>query len=697
MKNPKTTLFTMAFISVAQFAFARGFGDRSSDTSQDVRAGSRGTVVSGGQDTPRASRTSGQDQSGSRAAAGFSRGDSAPVNVAQAPSVTPRSVPSPVTAYTAAPERRSSGAFSGADAARATPPPQVRTYTAPRVVADNSGAAPSRFRAEDTPRTTVVREAPIRTVADTPRTTVQTKPPLVASDDNARNSGTARGMFQGRQDNIASVTPTVPRRTTAADLQRTPAPTPIERTQPRVMTERTQTTPQAPIFSSQPRSANTALTMAPADNTDRTISRNTGNQPVLSRATTRGSDATSSARQQARDLSVASNDPTTTRSGFQRIAAPDTRLSSTATGRGTSASSMRFGSASDNMRPRTASLSPDNPSTRSTRRSADDVRSGNRVIAGAIPSHIEGGRDFSASNRRPTQNSRYGDGRPSVYRAPDRNDHMNRQGWFPPQTEHRNTYYGGHNSHDYDHHDYDYPYSHHAFSPVWCGPVVYPASRCFGFSWSNGSYGLSFASYSPAYAYNTRYYDSWSCGGWGYSDVYYGGWNNNWYGGFSYVYNPWPVYRTCYLYDPAPVVVYESAPVVTRTETVYVTEPATTSYVVQNTGAAPALQQPAATVTETQQTVWAAAPAVERAETGATSCFCPCHCNGQRPCTCNYPCGAEYSVSADQLNLSLGYSSYAETLNPETIWTSYAGLDRWDAYTEPQLLDATASTDTARH
>lgn len=713
MKITNTTLLTVALTSVATFAFARGIGDRSSGSSPGFRAGSSGSSAAGAQDAPRASRTSGQDMSASRSSAGLSRNNAAPVNAAPAPSFTPRAAPSPGTARTAAPspERRSASVFSGVDSARPAPAPQTRTYTAPRAVVDNSGA-PAQVRAVNAPRTTVVREAPTRSITDnvtareprasgfpgaasnrenTPRTTVQTTTPRVASDDNARNSGTARGTFPSRQESVVPVTPTENRRT-AAEIQRTP----VERRQPGV-TERTQTTPPGSIGASQPRSANTAITTVPPVNPDRSVSRNTGNPTGLSRATTPGSTPTSSVRQQARDVSVATRGQTT-HSGFQRITAPDTRLASPATGRGTSASSMRFGSANDNLRPRAASLSPDGLSTRSARRGADDVRGGSRTaVAGQIPSHITGGRDVSTSDRRPPSSGRYGDGRSSVYNAPDRNTYMNRQAYSRPQPQHHNTSHGGNNHHDHNRHNpYPYHYSHHAFSPVWCGPVVYPASSYFGFSWSNGSFGLSFASCSPAYAYSTRYYDSWSCGGWGYSGVYYGGWHDNWYGGFSYVYNPWPVYRTCYLYEPSTVVVYEPAPVVTRTETVYITEPATTTYVVQSAGATPALQQPATSVVETQQTFWETAPAVERAETVATSCFCPCHCNGQRPCTCDYPCGAEYTVSADQFDLSFGYSSYAETLNPETIWTSYAGLDRWDAYTEPQPYSTTASTDTVR-
>jgi hypothetical protein len=326
-------------------------------------------------------------------------------------------------------------------------------------------------------------------------------------------------------------------------------------------------------------------------------------------------------------------------------------------------------------------------SRNSSRHSEDIGRGGNPAASGKIPSSFAGRLDPRASDRMPFTSSRYSDGRSSVYRAPDRYANMSRHDDYRGASDYHGSSY---RSMPYRYSPSAYRYDHHAFSPVWHGPVVYPAGNSFGFSWSNGSFGLSFASYSPSYAYSTRYYDSWSCGGWGYSRVYYGGWHNNWYGGFSYVYNPWPVYRTCYLYEPEPLVI--------PAEPLYVAQPATTTYIVQSAAAAPRVQQPAAAVAEAPQpqAVWEDAPAVDRAETLATSCFCSCHCNGQRPCTCDYPCGSEYAVVADQFNLSVTYSPYAELLNPEVIWSSYAGLDRENAYAEPNLGEATASTGMGR-
>ena len=69
---------------------------------------------------------------------------------------------------------------------------------------------------------------------------------------------------------------------------------------------------------------------------------------------------------------------------------------------------------------------------------------------------------------------------------------------------------------------------------------------------------------------------------------------------------------------------------------------------------------------------------MQRTEAAATTCFCPCRCDGLRPCTCAYPCGSEYALRDADLDLSQAFASYSETLSAEMIWSSYAGLDRWD-------------------
>ena len=63
------------------------------------------------------------------------------------------------------------------------------------------------------------------------------------------------------------------------------------------------------------------------------------------------------------------------------------------------------------------------------------------------------------------------------------------------------------------------------------------------------------------------------------------------------------------------------------------------------------------------------------AATPETRCFCACKCNGRVPCICEYPCGSEFAYSPEDYTLG-GFSSYADSLNKELIWSSYAGLDR---------------------
>jgi len=276
------------------------------------------------------------------------------------------------------------------------------------------------------------------------------------------------------------------------------------------------------------------------------------------------------------------------------------------------------------------------------------------------------------SDRAPFSSSRYRDGRTAVYRGPEPRSPRNDTFSYAHHTRDR---YDRPNRRPYYFDPWTFRYYPRAFTPVFYGgPVVAPVTG-FGISWSRGTFGVSFGSYYPVYS-RTRYYDSWYGCGWNYSNLYYDGWRHGWYGGISYICNPWPVYRTYYLYEPAPV----------YTETVYVTQPATAATIIA----------PPATVAASVPSAPATADASENAspaqqiETDTEGCFCPCHCNGQRPCTCDYPCGSEYAVNAEDFNLRLGYESYAESLNAETIWASYAGLDRWDpdAVTPPAGLSA---------
>jgi len=203
--------------------------------------------------------------------------------------------------------------------------------------------------------------------------------------------------------------------------------------------------------------------------------------------------------------------------------------------------------------------------------------------------------------------------------------------------------------------------------------VLYPAG--FGVSWSSrggfgvslatGGFAMSFSTYSPYYPHRP-YYDSWYYRGWGYSSAYYGGWARGWYGGFSYVYNPWPVYRTYYLYTPpTTTVIYETAP----QTIIYREAPQTVIY--QEAAPAPQTLVPQAR----------AHPPAEAPPPGALPeedyrCFCACRCNWKTPCTCDYPCGAEYASLQETFRLSDDFVSYTVSLNPETIWASYAGFDR---------------------
>ncbi len=304
--------------------------------------------------------------------------------------------------------------------------------------------------------------------------------------------------------------------------------------------------------------------------------------------------------------------------------------------------------------------------------------------------------------------SRYRDGRYSVYTPPARHTarHVNpyRPGYHRPERRDHNR-----RAHRRDHHSSFYLglaigsgwYTPGWHGPAWYGPAYYPASG-FSFSWSNRRYGLSIWNSAPVYA--TPYYDSWSGGGWGFSSLYYGGWHSGWYGGVSYIYNPWPVYRTTYFYDPVPVV--------TRTETVYVTQPALQTTVVYEepktyasapaaplnaclpaapaSVTAPVLPQPVPDEQPPARSEWAwdDVPAVEQVDAEVSGYYCP----GQNSFLSDYPYGAEYAVTRNAFDLSLAFVSYADSLDPETIWFSYAGLDRWDVLDSHTLYADSAAT-----
>jgi len=252
----------------------------------------------------------------------------------------------------------------------------------------------------------------------------------------------------------------------------------------------------------------------------------------------------------------------------------------------------------------------------------------------------------------------------------------------PPSYYSRNYNNKHHTYHHSNRHYNNYNYSHYnrynrCFTPVWCGPVVYPsyysygASFGLGFSWSNGSSWLAFGSYSPAYYSYTPYYSSSYYGGYGYSSVYYGGWRSGWYGGLSYACNPWPVYRTYYLYEPEPLIITQ--PVVIRREVVVQNvsypEPVISQIQVKPISYT-SKYNPDQIVIEERTVIR------ENGEQSVYTSYTPADADPE------YVYDDQYDVfyyAGDDLRaeFTLGFSSYAASLNPESIWVSYAGLDRW--------------------
>jgi len=219
------------------------------------------------------------------------------------------------------------------------------------------------------------------------------------------------------------------------------------------------------------------------------------------------------------------------------------------------------------------------------------------------------------------------------------------------------------------------PYQHHrrdTYRPAWCRTIGYPVS--FGLAWSSyGSYAFAVTPYAPGYASYTctPYYDSWSYGNWGCSYAYYGGWRHGWYGGFSYVYNPWPVYSTCYFYD---------APVVTRVETVYVTQPAAETAVYESAlPTAPAVDHVAA------QTVEAAIPTPAQTAVPETPAG-----ESVNAFVLDDPF-SDFGYATAPEDFTLHFVSYAESLDAEMIGASYAGFDRMDSDVLVHLDEETAS------
>ncbi|HRT29575.1 MAG TPA: hypothetical protein P5527_07265 [Kiritimatiellia bacterium] len=410
------------------------------------------------------------------------------------------------------------------------------------------------------------------------------------------------------------------------------------------------------------------------------------------------------------------------RAAATRLTRPDERSQIRAATRGTAGAIRprgttdgRLAYAPTSLRSDTSRLTTRGTSLLDTRRMPDARR--------GAPARVKPG--LSDLRRTP---SRYHDGRYSVYTPPA---HRHTPGPYrPSHYDHSPRHHHRRSSHSSFYLNLSIGsgwytpgwYGPSWYAPAWYSPAWYYPASGFSFSWSNRRYGLSIWNSAPVYA--TPYYDSWVCGGWGFSSLYYGGWRSGWYGGVSYIYNPWPVYRTTYFYEPAPVV----------TETVYVTQPAAQTTVVyeepQTYATVPAAQTtvvyeepqtyavataaspnvslqsapasttapllplpvPAPAEEPDNHTLWDAAPAVAQVETTAIGCFCPCRCNGKRPCICDYPCGAEYAIVREEFNLGLNFASYTDTLNPEAIWASYAGLDRIATLNGDTLYAGSAAT-----
>ena len=274
---------------------------------------------------------------------------------------------------------------------------------------------------------------------------------------------------------------------------------------------------------------------------------------------------------------------------------------------------------------------------------------------------------------------------------------VSRSSFYHPETRqpnYNNTYYAHHYPQQHYRPEMRYS-SHSAFwrafgftlgasmvAPFYMGAVMYPASYSVA-TWQAGPVTFSVSSRSAyrGYAYHPYYYHTgYIHDGWHYSSAYYGGWRGNWYGGFSYMFNPTPVYSSYYLYDePQPIVIQQPAP-----QVVYVNQPAQPNEPMQESFIAPV---PAPVTTPPQPALESATTEVQPPPASEmTRCFCVCNCNGRVPCICEYACGSEYAYSPDEYTVK-EFSSYSESLNKELIWSSYAGLDR----AEPEALVAEAT------
>lgn len=457
-----------------------------------------------------------------------------------------------------------------------------------------------------------------------------------------------------------------------------PAPAPQREITPRFsetrMSERTFTTPVTqpkPVVQSVQRETPPPSTLKSApERTSRTIStRNHEQGREAASVKTAPPTTTRPSTPAASELRIAAptREPRTLRReepGTVQITPP--RTESRVTEKSSSPFSLSERSRSSRERVEVASRKPSTESAplKQAQLQATSLRSPQRTDS----------RTYGNDQHRPAYSSHY---QPAPHHAPARYNNCN------PYYSH---HYPSHSGHNY-HHSYGYHYSEGAFwtafgltlgaslfAPVYMGPVY--TSTSYTTAWHGGAVTVSVG--GPAYSYYSPFYRPYYCNtgyihdGWHHSSAYYGGWRCNWYGGFSYMFNPMPVYRTYYLYEePQTIVIEKPAP-----QVVYVNQPAQQQVVeyVQQVPATPASELPSAQpalplVTAEAQTV----QAQENAH-----CFCACKCNGRIACICEYACGSEFAYSPDDYTLK-GFASYAESLNNELIWSSYAGLDRPEA------------------
>jgi hypothetical protein len=251
---------------------------------------------------------------------------------------------------------------------------------------------------------------------------------------------------------------------------------------------------------------------------------------------------------------------------------------------------------------------------------------------------------------------------------PNRNTSSLRHSNNSPSYYNRNNRQGSgrytHNKHNRQRHN-------NYFTPAWHGPVVYPSCYRYGYSSSfsigfNGNWGSAHISSSRYY---TPYYNSYHNRSYGYSSVYYGGWRNNWYGGISYACNPWPVYRTYYLYEPEPIIIEK--PVIIRQEVIVENDQ---PYEVSTSELQVAPITYSSKYTPDHIVIEEHSIIKEANEQLGYEEYNPIEHDPEYIYDDQF---VEYYYEGDYLGdeFTLEFASYASSLNPESIWVSYSRLD----------------------